>query len=778
MKRILIVSTFPPRKCGIGTYAYSQARHYKDLGYEVITLGLGKDSSSYRKLHFNRVGIIETSKWLLSQSFDEVCLHFVDGFFNFEKDGALKLGLFKLFSKVSKKFTIVVHEIIPHVKGNLKRILALSCADEFEVHTEKEKFAIEKIYTNMHAYVKFSNSKRGIPIGILAKKIIPRIIVVEHDRYFRPYFTGSKMNARKLLNLDPDKKIVVSLGFIQRHKGFDRVIDALEALKENDIEYFIVGSKREEAEDIVEYFNYLEFRVKNSSKPIKVINKFLSDEEFDVWVRAADALILPYREIWSSGVGARAKLLDCPVIASNLPTLQDQLNDQVHYIFKDTDDLSNILLKLPKKAEDKKDFPDRLQNSVSSKKAILVIAPVLTSKFVGGAEIVIKDFVSILSKTGKYQITVVSTRSDSVAEFNNRENGIDPKEFGWDESVKIIRFPTVSLLRKAHKWAHSRYNQSSGIFVNALWKYSGLTGWGLTSYIKEHVDQYDIVYVPHYLYPLSHQIIKYTDKKNIVHPFIHNEPALDNINNKKFFQYAYNIIVNSDAEKVILDKHNIPFFCSLSEIGNRVNKPYLSDDLERRTAILERLEIQPKKYIFYIGRISKMKNVDDLIHWHKSFLEKTSLDIELVISGKGDPCKVADLDSLPKGIKYVGFLSDEEKGVVMSNALAVTQLSVLESFSLVMIESWLSKIPVIVNKNCLPIKHNFIKSQSPGFLVGEENEYMKAIESLVFMSDARYKELGDNGYYFANSHFVTEVFNQKLVNHFDKVIDEVLNNVQ
>lgn len=779
MKKILIVSTFPPRKCGIGTYAYSQAKYYKELGYEVITLGLGKDSSSYRKLHLNKEGIVATSKWLLTQSFDEVHLHFVDGFFNFEENKLAKVGLFKLFALVSRKFVIVVHEIIPDVKANFTRLAALSFADEFEVHTEKEKKAIYQIFNESKFKLSFQEQKMQLPTKIISNRMMPKVSVIEHDRYFRPYFLGSKAEARKVLKLDLNKKIVVSLGFIQKHKGFDRVIDAMEQLNGNEVQYYIVGSRREEADDIVEYYNYLENRIQESSKSIQIVNKFLTDEEFDVWVKAADALVLPYREIWSSGVGARAKLLGCPVIASDLPTLREQLEHQEHYLFKDVNTLSEILLNLPIK-EDSDDFVSQEVNPDDRqvKRKILVVAPVLTDKFVGGAEIVIKDFVSILSRSEKYDITVVSTKSDSVSDFNNKASSTNPKDFGWYDNVKIVRFPTISPLKKIHQWAHSKYNQSSGSIMNGVWKYSGLTGIGLIGYIKKHIDEYDIVYVPHYLYPLSHRLITIAKHKNIVHPFVHDEEALKNINNKKFFQHAQFIIVNSDAEKAILDKHNIPFFCPIDEVGNRVDAPILTSTKKEQSELLEKIGVKPKKYIFYIGRISKMKNVDDLIHWHQSFLEKTSLNIALVIAGKGDPCQVAGLEKLPDGIKYAGFLSDEEKNTMIFNALAVSQLSILESFSLVMIESWLARVPVIVHQNCLPIKYNFIRGQSPGFLVGDEGDYIRAIESLVFMNDDKYQEMANNGYEFAAQNFVTEVFNGKLINQFDKVISEVSKNAR
>ena len=51
---------------------------------------------------------------------------------------------------------------------------------------------------------------------------------------------------------------------------------------------------------------------------------FVSDDEFDAWLVAADVVVLPYRRIWSSGVLERAALYDRPVIATSVGGLPEQ----------------------------------------------------------------------------------------------------------------------------------------------------------------------------------------------------------------------------------------------------------------------------------------------------------------------------------------------------------------------------------------------------------------------------------------------------------------------
>jgi hypothetical protein len=82
-----------------------------------------------------------------------------------------------------------------------------------------------------------------------------------------------------------------------------------------------------------------------------LIEQYVTDELFDTWLMASDCVIVPYREIWSSGVAARAKLFNKPIIASNVGGLKDQLGGK-DIIFNDDEELRIII----------KEFSDMLGN--------------------------------------------------------------------------------------------------------------------------------------------------------------------------------------------------------------------------------------------------------------------------------------------------------------------------------------------------------------------------------------------------------------------------------
>jgi glycosyltransferase involved in cell wall biosynthesis len=119
--------------------------------------------------------------------------------------------------------------------------------------------------------------------------------------------------------------ILVSLGFLQPNKGFDRAIRAFRAV--DGAQLFVVGSVWREHEARRGYVDELR-RLAAETPGAELRETYLSDEDFDRWIVAADALVLPYVEGWSSNVMERGLLYDRPVIMSRLGGMAEQGADR------------------------------------------------------------------------------------------------------------------------------------------------------------------------------------------------------------------------------------------------------------------------------------------------------------------------------------------------------------------------------------------------------------------------------------------------------------------
>ena len=145
-----------------------------------------------------------------------------------------------------------------------------------------------------------------------------RIEVVEHGAHFEPRTTATHAEARAQLQLPDDAFVFLSIGFIQPHKGFDRAVRAFGDLAARGCRLEIVGSVRTDDHDYQVYLDDLRALVE-ATPGVTLHEGYVSDEQFDTWIVAADTLVLPYRLIWSSGVVERRAGYQRPIVATRGP---------------------------------------------------------------------------------------------------------------------------------------------------------------------------------------------------------------------------------------------------------------------------------------------------------------------------------------------------------------------------------------------------------------------------------------------------------------------------
>lgn len=153
------------------------------------------------------------------------------------------------------------------------------------------------------------------------------VAVAGHGDLFAPAAQATRAEARSRLGLDPDRTLVAMIGFLSPNrpdKGYDRALDALAEAGDEGIDLHIVGSPIRQHRDVDALIAWL--RAQASASPqVHLHERWLSDEEFDLWILAADAVLLPYRESASSGVAARARMLGTTIVTSGVGGLREQV---------------------------------------------------------------------------------------------------------------------------------------------------------------------------------------------------------------------------------------------------------------------------------------------------------------------------------------------------------------------------------------------------------------------------------------------------------------------
>ncbi|MHB1262550.1 MAG: glycosyltransferase [Thermoplasmatota archaeon] len=304
--RVAVFSTFPPTVCGVGDYAGQQADRLERDGHTVDRIDLEKlraggwtkeavQDVSDRMAKADRV-VVHYQVWLLRDRTRKVPF----------SHAVPRLALLRLMKRHGVKTEMVVHDpkhwtspLLRSVQFALARA-TLRLPRTIVVHTPQEAQAFSERY----------GRAEGIEIRPHTADLVART-------------TLDRAGARRELGLPAAGRIFLCIGFYTSAKGFEAFAADFEALAHAgglrpDDQLHIVASVREPDDRA----NHAALAALASRHPgggaVHVHPHYAGPVEFDEWLAASDWVVLPYASGYaaSSGVAARAALLDRPVLAT------------------------------------------------------------------------------------------------------------------------------------------------------------------------------------------------------------------------------------------------------------------------------------------------------------------------------------------------------------------------------------------------------------------------------------------------------------------------------
>lgn len=166
--------------------------------------------------------------------------------------------------------------------------------------------------------------------------------VVTHGSFFTaaaPELTRAE--ARQRLGLPSDRKLLLCIGFLSPHKRVDEVIRAFDRADADGVDLRIVGDPICDYPHVLAHVAELREQAAGAGH-VELHEGFVSDEDFDVWIKAADAVIAGYGSAASSSVVARTHMLGTPLITSEAGGLAEQARNG-DLRFRSTDELAAIV---------------------------------------------------------------------------------------------------------------------------------------------------------------------------------------------------------------------------------------------------------------------------------------------------------------------------------------------------------------------------------------------------------------------------------------------------
>jgi glycosyltransferase involved in cell wall biosynthesis len=140
-----------------------------------------------------------------------------------------------------------------------------------------------------------------------------------------PNTSLAQAEARERLGIGSGQKVLLFFGNIASYKGLEYLVTAFKQVASQDAAYRLIIAGR--TTDYPEYWASIRETITSEVQRRKILLKadFIPDDEVEVYFKAADVLVLPYRYIYQSGVLFLAYSFGLPVIASDVGSLREDV---------------------------------------------------------------------------------------------------------------------------------------------------------------------------------------------------------------------------------------------------------------------------------------------------------------------------------------------------------------------------------------------------------------------------------------------------------------------
>lgn len=144
--------------------------------------------------------------------------------------------------------------------------------------------------------------------------------------------------ARQLLSIAGGEKVILFFGNIAPYKGLEDLIAALKRIGSSRSDYRLIIAGKPKGDD--RYWASIQRAIHEDLATCRVQLRadYIPDSETELYFKAADVLVLPYRYIYQSGVLFLGHSFGLPVLAADVGSLKDEIVEgKTGFVFRSED---------------------------------------------------------------------------------------------------------------------------------------------------------------------------------------------------------------------------------------------------------------------------------------------------------------------------------------------------------------------------------------------------------------------------------------------------------
>lgn len=383
-------------------------------------------------------------------------------------------------------------------------------------------------------------------------------------------------------------------------------------------------------------------------------------------------------------------------------------------------------------------------------KTIVFVTPRYGLDVLGGAESGMRGWAENLARRG-YRVEVLTTCASSMAEWNNHY----PPGTEMINGIPVHRFPIdpvdIRMFHDMHGRAiHGKYvsyQQEQQLVRNNLQSSQ------LTHYLREHADDLACAIFSPYLFGTTYWGVQAVPDKAIIVPCLHDEPLARLDVFREMLEDTAGIFFNTEAER--------DFAAEVLGVANPnravIGYGFATDGpVGNGDAFRARYHL-PEQILLYSGRLEIDKNVPLLLDYFTRYKRDHPGPLTLVLAGSGD-VPIPDRGD----IVTLGMIVDRQAlADVYAAATVLCQPSLRESFSIVILESWLQRRPVLVHAGC-PATSGHVHASGGGYAFNDYEQFCTIMQQLL-NEPAQADALGQRGYEYVEQQYSWDTITRRVV---------------
>jgi glycosyltransferase involved in cell wall biosynthesis len=313
---VAVVSTYPPRECGIATFTRDLCRALRDVGVRTWVVAMDEEGAGYAygpevrlQVHEDALEEYRAAADAINRSEAQlVNLQHEFGIFG----GEWGESVLELVEPLDRPLVVTLHTVLPDPLPRARRVVRALC-----------RRAAAVVVMSPSA-VDLLEARYGVPRS--------RVHVIEHG--VPSVEPVPREEAKRCLGLQ-GRLVVSTFGLVSPGKGIEDVLEALPevARRHPQVLYLVLGEthpnvRRREGE---RYRNMLLDRVRSLrlSGHVRFENRYLRDEEIVAYLQATDVYVTPYHnpDQIVSGTLSWALAAGCAVVSTPYRYAVDVLSD-------------------------------------------------------------------------------------------------------------------------------------------------------------------------------------------------------------------------------------------------------------------------------------------------------------------------------------------------------------------------------------------------------------------------------------------------------------------